>query len=306
MVASVAEVKTLSDSYLWSNFISLSRPVVIRGLAAGWPALDRWNPEFFVRNYGEAQVHIADRMTGRLIDTELRAYFKPPFKDSPRYYLVDWNFRKTAPRLLDDIQIISTFNFDFLQYLPEFARPDLLWIYMGHLATQGQLHMDDYGSSAWLAVVSGRKVVRFVRKPNSLAPSALMAIDPFDEGQVARLPDVCEVADATLSPGDVLYIPSGVWHAASNLEFCISVTANFVNGASFDSFITYGRRSDTSGFVMIKTLEALKGKVLSAKDAVNVDLAIRAMRKRIQEEQNLLDALEAWRASDDFACLRID
>jgi ribosomal protein L16 Arg81 hydroxylase len=146
---------------------------------------------------------------------------------------VDWDFRKRQPELLSDIVIPDIFGRDWISELPSFSRPDLLWIYIGSAGTRGPLHIDNYGTSAWLAVIAGRKRVRFLSGCRARS-SVLARSDAFDDTLVTELAD--EVLEAEIGPGDVLFVPAGVWHAALNSEYCVSVSGNFLDGVSFRPF----------------------------------------------------------------------
>lgn len=203
-------------------------PAVLRGAAAHWPCRVRWTPDFLLQRYGEAVIEWQDCRDGRRGNGRLADYFALPDAIRRHIYVVDWDFRPRYPELAEDIGGLPQLALDWVPLIPAAARPELLWIYLGDAGTGGGTHLDNYGSSAWLAVLSGRKRVRFA-DPGGLSAAAMSRLDLFDDEAIAGL----EVLEARLEAGDVLFVPAGRWHAARNEAACLSVTGNFVDGANF-------------------------------------------------------------------------
>ncbi|MEM9191503.1 MAG: cupin-like domain-containing protein, partial [Myxococcota bacterium] len=56
----VERTSGLDYSTLRAEYADLERPVILTDLAADWPAVTRWTPEFFCRRYGSQRVPIYD------------------------------------------------------------------------------------------------------------------------------------------------------------------------------------------------------------------------------------------------------
>jgi len=52
--------------------------------------------------------------------------------------------------------------------------------------------------------------------------------------------------EGTCGPGDVLFVPSGWWHAALNLEPCVAVTQNFCSPRTLPRVLRFLRRAKRS------------------------------------------------------------
>ena len=207
--------------------LAVGCPLVLRGAAAHWPAL-RWTPQFLASRYGDHIVDFLHVPSGRRSRRPLAFYLDIAVAERADWYLVDWDFRSNAPDLLNDIDVPAILSIDWLASVPPRQRPDLLWIYMGDAGTYGRVHVDNFGSSAWLAVLTGTKRLFFPpRDRPDLYPSGS---DLFGPGRDAAL-HVCTVV--TLGQGDIAYVPAGRQHAAINDSFCLSVTANFIDGINF-------------------------------------------------------------------------
>ena len=221
--------RALSPGEIFERYVKTSTPVLLRGAVTNWPARTRWTPEFFRKRYPDAAVELVHCATGERIARRLEDYFTLPRHQKRDWYLCDWNFRQTHRELLEHIRSPTGFDVDWMSGIPRSERPDLLWIYIGHAGTRGPTHVDNYGTSAWLAVLQGKKRVRFV-DPRGQRTGKLSQLDLFDDD--AR-PEGLRLSEARMSSGDLLYVPAGCWHAALNPTYCLSVTANFLDGGCF-------------------------------------------------------------------------
>lgn len=75
------------------------------------------------------------------------------------------------------------------------------WMYWGTASTNTSMHLDTNESHAWLAPIFGYKYYWIYYKNKCL--------------------------HAILSPGDIIYVPKELWHAATNLTSCLSITHNY-------------------------------------------------------------------------------
>jgi len=119
-------------------------------------------------------------------------------------------------------------------------RPPYRWVLIGVPGTGGRVHTDHAGTSAWNAVVVGRKRWVFFH-PDT--PGHLL--EDLEEGHPDERSDfwyqhkyhavVERVVQSTgVQPrevlqraGEVVYIPNGWWHIVRNETFTIALTENF-------------------------------------------------------------------------------
>jgi histone arginine demethylase JMJD6 len=234
---------------IFENHIVTGCPCILTDGARNWPARKRWTQEFLIQNFGDVIVDFVDVNSGSRSHRSLREYFNLPKDEASRYYLCDWDFRKHYPDLLKDIEQIPQLNIDWIQEIPSIQQPDLMWIYIGQARTYGKTHIDNYGTSAWLALLQGNKRVRFLQPIKGLTPSK---INLFGED---FLDSICE---AEMFPGDILYVPSGIWHAAYNDTYCLSITANFIDGSNFMEYYSYSTRSWHGRRILISCLNTIQ------------------------------------------------
>lgn len=286
-----SQVDRLVPDALYEEYFSRmreGRPFVVEGAAARWEAVHRWTPKFLVNNYGSELVDFSRCGTRERVERHLSDYFKLPEEERSHWYLVDWDFRRRCSELLHDFSIPSQFCIDWLEEMPSRHRLDLMWIYIGHAGTYSPTHLDNFGSSAWLAVVQGRKRVVF---PSVLPEVKAGAINPFGMGEDAR---VTHCAEALLGPGDVLFVPAGAWHAARNETYCLSVTSNFVDGTNFSRHRAFSMR----GWFGPEMLGAQLDRLLDVNDPVgperlrlHIAEALDSYQKALDEENGRLEAL---------------
>lgn len=239
-------VNGLSGQAFLDNFYAPSRPVVIEGAIAEWPALAKWTPDYLAKTVGSAEIEYQGARSGAA-DFELakdRHRRAMPFdafiaqimagEGNEAYITAYNNHRNTdafAP-LMADVRPVEA-------YLG--TEPGMLWV--GPAGTFTPLHFDL--TNNMLIQVTGRKHVRMVPPAHSQYlynhRHVFSAVHDLDDP--ARL-DACPLArqatvyDVVLGPGDMLFIPIGWWHQVRSLDFSVMLTAtNFLwPNAGFDSF----------------------------------------------------------------------
>lgn len=232
-------------------------PVVFRQLAGEWPAVRKWSPEYLGRSFPQLTLtlHENDPAEGTFLDRTLRArvrsltleqYAREVPTLDPRWSLrEDGGILRHNPGLLDDLNALQPLvrcePAGSMQYLA-------LWFSPQRQVTG--LHADL--ADIFLIQVYGRKSV-YVSDPRfgeCLYPETLEKFGGSNQGSlnpdellVLRnevrwaaydffAPDVvkyplardAEFAQAELAPGDVLFLPSGWWHAIRSETVSISVS----------------------------------------------------------------------------------
>lgn len=149
------------------------------------------------------------------------------------------------------------FREDLFQYVGEDRRPPYKWILIGPRRSGSSIHTDPLETSAWNAVISGRKrwVLFPPGTPKSLVkPAAWMAkkdreaIDWFLQHYRTikeSLPAHQQPLELITGPGDTIFVPTGWWHTVLNLDDTIAVTQNFVSTTNFPAVWLDSRTSRT-------------------------------------------------------------
>ena len=167
-------------------------------------------------------------------------------------------------------------------------RPDHRWIIAGPARSGSGWHKDPNGTSAWNAVLNGRKA--WMMLPPHVTPPGVYVSDDEAEvtaplsiaewllefaqetrrlyGPEASRPEDRLLLEGVCEEGEVLYVPSGWWHLVINLEESVALTQNFVSPAELGIVLDFmkNKSDQLSGFKRSQT----DG---SASDAVTAALA---------------------------------
>ena len=235
--AEVQRRHQLSRDEFLDAYYSAGRPVIITGMMQDWPALTKWNLDYFAERCGERMVEV---QFGRSRDAQYElnktAHRKTmPFGDyvemvrraghSNDFYMTAYNEgqnRAALTELWDDIVQIP-------EYLSNDG-PTQGFLWFGPPGTITPFHHDL--TNNFMAQVLGRKRVL-------LMPACEVAnvynhehcfthVDgrALDFERYPRMRDT-QVLSCTLNPGEVLFLPVGCWHFVEGLE--MSVTVSFTN-----------------------------------------------------------------------------
>jgi len=210
-------------------------PVLIRGAMTTWPALTKWNTDYFRRTWGsltvEAHRTLSKSDTRTFTIAEFMDYLVTT-KDENPYYLRNWQFHLASSEVRGDYQVLPFFK-SWTDSALLAQNPNFSWFFIGPKDSFSGLHIDVMNTSAWNAVTMGRKQWLFF--PEEQADYLYDGeVDVFDPDLIEypkffnAEPLVCEQ-----QAGDIVYTPSSWWHAVKNLEPCISITENFVNDLNF-------------------------------------------------------------------------
>eukprot|EP00445_Apocalathium_hangoei_P016589 CAMPEP_0203909198 /NCGR_PEP_ID=MMETSP0359-20131031/50514_1 /ASSEMBLY_ACC=CAM_ASM_000338 /TAXON_ID=268821 /ORGANISM="Scrippsiella Hangoei, Strain SHTV-5" /LENGTH=413 /DNA_ID=CAMNT_0050834385 /DNA_START=8 /DNA_END=1249 /DNA_ORIENTATION=- len=231
------------------------RPVVIEGALDGWPAM-QWSSARLAELCPSARLDVysfnraASAWAGLQEEGEwsLVDYLGQfgdqggKLKQGRAVFGLEMSLRSECPRLLQDVRIPAFFADDLLvRYYKKSAWPTLI---AGPKGTRSGLHRDTHDLAFWMAVFVGRKRWRiFLPEDYALDPLFLpdrngFAFDPFAP-DLWSLPGLrrARVYEHILSPGQLLYIPSGAPHAAVNLDDTITISANYLDTRGLDLHI---------------------------------------------------------------------
>lgn len=233
-------------------FMTKRQPVVIKGLVKDWPAITKWNQEFFKKKFGSKTVTVKslDKLhTARFSEKEkldisfyefIEAVSEMPPKK--RYYLALGNItagtidRRFEQSPFEDLK--SDFTIPLVD--PSWSYKEVnLW--MGYHGVKSHLHFDCQHN--FLSLVSGYKKVALY-EPNQtsyLYPRSVFhpypifsKADPMCKEDQKKFKNLAKASymDCILEPGDTLYIPPGYWHYVCSLSFNVAVNAWFMPHAS--------------------------------------------------------------------------
>lgn len=235
MLKTIDERESLSAREFHDQYLSLCKPVLLRGLADSSQALHDWNPQFFAQRYGNMTVEITHRDETRE-RVPLRSYLeRVESGDLHAGYLRDWKIAHIDPALFAHIPDLGHFATDLLEH-HESTRGYLKEIFIGPAGSSTFMHVDVWQSHSWMLLVTGAK--RWIMCPPGEIQRAgitrgkdTVAFQKAVSENLGRLDHL----EFDLQRGDVIYVPSGWWHQVKNLEVSIAVTYNFVDAYSLSA-----------------------------------------------------------------------
>lgn len=237
LTGGIPRVAELTSEEFLEHFYAPSRPCVIEGAIADWPALTRWTPNYLKARVGSAEVEFQGARTGDPLfellkdNHKMRALFDA-FIDAIAghvgndAYLTAYNSSTNAAALAP--------LYEDLGEVPSVLTPGggMLWI--GPEGTFTPLHFDL--TNNLLAQITGRKQLVLVPPSESSKMAHHRHVfsevhDLTDPARIARFPEAATVRHFTveIGPGDLLYIPVGWWHQVRSLSFSTMLTyTNFL------------------------------------------------------------------------------
>ncbi|AMO99290.1 cupin-like domain protein [Collimonas arenae] len=227
----------LSRDDFYRQYYLLNKPVIITGMLDDWPAMTKWNFDFFRTHFGEREVEV---QMGRSRDANyeinctqhkhkmcLSAYLEmiESAQESNDFYMTANNSSANRQALAELWQDIGR--------LPEYLRPDspddgFLWL--GPKGTRTPFHHDL--TNNFMAQVIGRKHIKLIpacevayvyNHQHCYTPLDGHAID-YERFPLMRN---VQVLDCELAPGELLFLPVGCWHYVEGLD--ASVTVSLIN-----------------------------------------------------------------------------
>lgn len=205
-----------------------SEPIYMTGYASHWPAIEKWNLDWFKKKFGNKMVGInsgkyvrskqysdfayAANKLPQLFGSYLQAIIE---NVKPDGYLAAHGFSDEFTELLTDID------------LPLFSHEKLVsqhfWISAPETITQ--LHFDRANNV--LIQIFGTKTVYLYKPTCQLKPMRILNNWAVDVSEL-EVDNFCDSLQTPcykydLKPGDALYIPYGWWHKVISLDACASV-----------------------------------------------------------------------------------
>jgi hypothetical protein len=249
--AEVPRRHRLSREEFLREYYSTNRPVVITGMMDDWPALGKWNLDYFAEELGDRDVEVQmgrtasanyeieqQKYTRRIRFREFVEKVRTAGETNDLYMTAnnDSFNRQSLPELWDDIVQIP-------EYLASGDAGGFFW--MGPAGTITPFHHDL--TNNLMAQVIGRKRLKIAPSWDMpLMRNHLHCFSRIDGRGTppAPRPQLFEpqILEFTLQPGEVLFLPVGCVHYVEGLDIAVTVSfTNFAFDNDYASFYsTYG------------------------------------------------------------------
>jgi ribosomal protein L16 Arg81 hydroxylase len=236
----------LSRADFLNHYYSIGRPVIITGMMEDWPAMRKWNLEFFADHFAKCEVEVqmgresdaryeteSERFVQKILFGEFIEKLRKAGKTND-FYLTANNNSSNKRALLELWQ-------DIVQ-IPEYLTPipEAGFIWMGPAGTVTPFHHDL--TNNFMAQVIGRKRVKLAPSWDTpLMRNEHHVFSKIDGGpiQPSTSPTLQEpqFLELILEPGEILFLPVGCWHYVEGLDITVTMQfTNFVFDNDFSSF----------------------------------------------------------------------
>jgi hypothetical protein len=231
--AAIPRIDFPGVSAFFDDYYAQHRPVILKGFAAAWPALN-WTPKNLAKQYGSTEVVVC---TGRTGDPRADAHFDTLSRSMTLAQYIDLLLAQSPT---NDLYMIARNGnlqrpelapmLDDLRYPEGMMRNGMLsaCLWLGPEGTKTVLHHDR--NNIIFCQLYGTKTIDMI---DPATPELL----PF-HGQIYAPVELREfVANSVkLTPGDALFIPVGWWHRVRAETISISVSSADFSIANQDVF----------------------------------------------------------------------
>lgn len=266
-----------------SDYLSFSKPVIIKGFAALFPAGKLWTFDYFDSKFG-------DHIIG-VIDSSKK---KNTAVTSPDLKMKFSEFSAIIRRDEETPYRIFAFNMfhEFPEMREDFPTPEIVRGVMGNLGlvffggknTPVRFHYDIDCSGVLMTQVIGRKrVILFPPEFDSLlykVPFGSFSLIDLEKPDYDKFPGLNYVKgyDFVLQPGDALFMPARFWHFNTYLEGGMALSHRVIASKPMDLY--NGIMNTTIRLLFDKSMNALQGdKWMDRKKNIAFESARKAMEK---------------------------
>lgn len=227
----------LTRDEFYRDYYLLNKPVIITGMMEDWPAMRRWNLDYFRSRFGDRVVEV---QTGRERDTNYEINCVQHKQKMPLAQYIDMiesvetsnDFYMTANNTSDNRKALNELWQD-MGRLPEYLNPqsnDDGFFWLGPKGIRTPYHHDL--TNNFMAQVMGRKRIRLIPACEiAYVYNHYHCYTPVDGYRVdyEKFPMMrnVQILECEIGPGEILFLPVGCWHYVEGLE--ISSTVSLIN-----------------------------------------------------------------------------
>lgn len=230
----------ISGKKFFKEYYYKNMPVILTDMMKRWPALKKWSPDFFLKEFKDVPVEITQ---GRSKNPTYEKNFRSTVNSisfSEFIHLIREDPESNDIYLVARNYFFSNPVFHVLQndVLPpgdlidsDFPGSQKMKLWFGPGGTLTPLHHDKH--SILFCQIYGRKHFKMIPSfdlPNIYNRDRYYSELDLEDIHIEKHPKFlnASVADVIINPGEMLFIPAGWWHWVKSLDISISVTfSNF-------------------------------------------------------------------------------
>ncbi len=231
-------IDTPSFDVFIRDYYSKHKPVLLKKGIDHWPALGKWNPQYFADTLGDAQIQVqfdreSDALFERNSDKYRKLMFMSEFVDmiendgeSNNYYMTANNTQQNVDAIRPAFADIGDFGEGYRKLFDNDAAFST-YFWMGPKGTFTPLHHDL--TNNMLVQIYGSKKVTLIpawQVPwlyNDLHVYSEVEFPKFDIKTHPLMQHITPV-EVVIDAGDALFIPIAWWHCVDGLDKSISIS----------------------------------------------------------------------------------
>jgi cupin-like protein len=227
---SINVVTNISDKDFKENYLIPQKPVIIKGLADGYPAGKKWTMEYIKEVCGDVMVDVFDNSNSNSASAFTTPDLKMRFSDYVDTLIANkptllrmflFNMFRERPQLRKDFPCPKVFRG---------VLGRVGFMFFGAKDIKVRIHQDMDMSNVMLTQFYGRKKVVLVAPEYSRLlyklPYNTHSLIDLDNPDYQKYPGLryIETFECVLEHGDSLFMPSGYWHYITYVDGGFSVS----------------------------------------------------------------------------------
>lgn len=236
-IREIDRVDNITKQEFEQHYLKPSRPVVIKNLAAPWPASEKWTWDYFKKIVGEVSVPVYNntRAGAKVLVNggdgvmKFGEYIDLISKGPSEWRIFLFNLFKYAPVLKEDFTFPDHLMTGFLKSYP--------MLFVGGEGSIAHIHYDLDLSHIFHTQFIGRKRVLllensqspFIYRMPTTVESAASFVNWQDGLDMEKFPALkyAKAYTTILKHGETMFMPSGYWHHMQYMEsgFAMSLRA---------------------------------------------------------------------------------
>ncbi|MDY6929504.1 MAG: cupin-like domain-containing protein [Pseudomonadota bacterium] len=246
--STVEVMETPSYEVFVRDYYSKHLPVMLTNGIQRWEALEKWNPEYLLQQYGDKEIEVQfDRDKDPLFERNSGKHKKRllmrDFVDMVRNGGDSNNCYMTANNTKNSLNSIESLFDDLGDFGEGYRKQDDLkagtFFWFGPKGTFTPIHHDL--TNNMLVQIMGRKKVTLIpawQVPWLYNDKGVFSAADFPNLDEKRHPLMKNITpmEVVIGPGEALYIPVGWWHCVESLD--VSMSISFTNFNAPNNFST--------------------------------------------------------------------
>jgi len=251
----------LTETTFVEDYLKANKPVIVTDAMDAWPDRELLTPARLREEFGDLTVQVYDDLFELVNIVSLREYLdqnfdKPgnqPSREYVRWYtkLKDVDFLwaddvfKQLAKAWDNPGFLPSHSFA-IPFCPPAERISPVThrfpykgLFMSGKGARTRLHRDPFNSNAVLCQFHGeKKIIMWKPDQQEFLMNGEAFVDP-DHPDPARFPNFSRatpIFEDTLSPGEIVFFPSGWFHDVTSVSDSISITWNFIHACNLPAF----------------------------------------------------------------------